>query len=68
MDSQIWRAREKAPWRESSSSSSNERQWQVGTEEQRCEWSPSERMVMGAVENYLENCSDIEVDIEASAR
>ena len=24
-------------------------------EEQRCEWSPSERKVMGAVENYLEN-------------
>ena len=45
----------KTPWRQSSSSSSNERQWQVGTEEQRCEWSPSERKVMGAVENFLEN-------------
>ena len=58
----------KTPWRQSSSSSSNERQWQVGTEEQRCEWSPSERKVMGAVEIFLENCADIKVDIEASAR
>ena len=55
--------REKTLWRESSSSSSIERQWQAEVEEQRCEWSPSERKVMGAVENYLENCADIKVDI-----
>ena len=59
MDSQILRAREKAPWLQSSSPSSKERQWQVGTEEQRYEWSPSERKVMGAVENDLESCADI---------
>ena len=37
-------------------------------EEQRCEWSPSERKVMGAVENYLENSADIKVDIDVLAR
>ena len=62
MDSQIWRAREKAPWRQSSSSS-NERQWQVGMDEQRCEWSSSERKVMRAVENYLESSADVQVDV-----
>ena len=36
-------------------------------EEQRCEWSPSERKVMGAVENYLESCADIKVVIDALA-
>ena len=36
--------------------------------EQRCEWGPSERIGMGAVENYLNNCADIKVDIEALAR
>ena len=42
VDRQMWRAREKAPWRQSSSSASNERQWQVGMEEQLCGWSSSE--------------------------
>ena len=64
MDSQIWRAREKAPWRQSSSSSSNERQWQVGMEEQGCGWSSSERKVMRAVENYLESSAELECLIE----
>ena len=68
VDSQIWRAREKAPWRQCSSSSSNERQWQLGREEQRAEWSLSERRVMGAVEDYLEGSADIQVDIEALER
>ena len=35
----------------------------VGREEQRVEWSSSERKVMGAVENCLENCADIIVDV-----
>ena len=68
MDSQLWRAREKVTWRQSSSSSSIERRWQVGMEEQRGVWSSSERKVIGSVENYLENCADIKVDIEALAR
>ena len=50
VENQIWRAREKAPWRQNSSSSSNERQWPVGMEEQRGAWSSSERKVMRAVE------------------
>ena len=68
VEDQIWRAREKASWHPNLSSSSNERQWQVRREEQRVESSSSERKVMGAVENYLDNCADIKVDIEALAR
>ena len=49
VENQIWRAREKAPWRQSSCSSSIERQWQAEMEEQRSEWSPSVRKVIGAV-------------------
>ena len=63
MDSQVLRAREKAPWRQSSSSSSNERQWQVGMEEQRCAWSSWERKVMRAVDNYLESSADVQVGV-----
>ena len=54
VENQIWRAREKAPWRQNSSSSSNERQWQVGLEEHLLMWSSSEGKVMRAVEKYLE--------------
>ena len=45
---QVWRVREKAPWRQSSASSCSV-------------------VSGGAVENYLENCADIEVDIDALA-
>ena len=68
MDSQVWRAPEKAPWFQSSSSATNERQWQVGMEEQRCEWSSSERKVMRAVENYLASSADIQVDVRVPER
>ena len=62
VENQTWRKREKAPW-QNSSSSSNERQWQVGLEEQRVAWSSSERQVMRAVENYLESSADRRVDV-----
>ena len=40
----------------------------MGREEQRVEWSSSERDVFGAVEDYLESGADIKVDIEALTR
>ena len=40
----------------------------MGLEEQRVAWSSSERKVLGAVEDYLEQCADIKVDIEALER
>ena len=36
---------------------------QVKMEEQRCEWSSSERKVMRAAENYLESSADVQVDV-----
>ena len=47
----------KAPWRQNS--------WQAGLEEQRVARTSSERKVMGAVEDYLEICADVKVDLEA---
>ena len=43
-----------APWRQNSSTSLSGRQWQAGLEE-RVAWSSSDRKVMGAVEDHLEN-------------
>ena len=37
-------------------------------EEQRVAWSSSESKVVEAVEDYLERCADIKVDIEALER
>ena len=62
VDSQIGRAREKAPWRQSSPSSSNERQWQVGMEGH-CARSSPERKLVRAAENYLESSADIQGDV-----
>ena len=58
-----------APWRQNSSAaSSGERQWQEGLEGKRVGWTPSERRVLGAVENYLENCVHMKMDIEVLER
>ena len=57
-----------APWRQNSSASSSEGQWQEGLEEQRVGWSSLDRKVTGAVENYMENCVHTKVDIEALER
>ena len=51
-----------------SSSSSNGRQRQAGLKEQRVSWSSSERKVISAVEDYLERCADMKLDIEALER
>ena len=39
-----------------------------GLEGQRVGWTLEERRVMGAVENYLDNCVHIEMDIEVLER
>ena len=57
-----------APWRQNSSASSSERQWQAGLEEQRVAWSSSERKVVAAMQDYLERCAGIRVDIEVLER
>ena len=54
-----------APWRQSASASASDGWWQEGLEQQRVGWSSVERRVMGAVENYLQNCAHVKVDIEA---
>ena len=56
-----------APWRENSSASSSERQWQEGPEQQSVGWSSFEKRVMEA-ENYMENCVHTKVDIEVLER
>ena len=50
-----------APWRQSSSASASEGWWQEG---QRVGWNLIEKSVLEAVEDYLENCAHVEVDIE----
>ena len=58
-----------APWRQNSSAaSSGERQWKEGLEGKRVGWTPSERRVLGAVENYLENCVHMKMDIVVMER
>ena len=53
-----------APWRQNSSASVSEGWWQEGQEQQRVGWSSVEKRVMEAVEDYLENCANVKVDIE----
>ena len=57
-----------APWRQVSSASSSERQWQEGLEDQRVGWRSLDRKVMGVVENDLKTCVHTKVDIEALER
>ena len=54
-----------APWRQNSSASSSKGWWQEGLEQQRVGWSSVERRVMEAKVDYLENCANTKVDIEA---
>ena len=58
--------RQNALWRQHSSASSSEKQRQEDLEEQ-IGWS-SDRKVMGAVEDYLENCVHTKVDIDVLER
>ena len=54
-----------APWRQNSSASLSSGWWQEGLELQRVGWSSVERRVMEAKVDYLENCANTKVDIEA---
>ena len=49
-------------WQHNSSSSTSGRQWEADLEEQRVAWSSSERKVMAAVEDYLENCAGVKAE------
>ena len=61
--------RPNAPWRQKSSASSSEGHWQEGLEEQRVGWSSRWKdRIMEAVEDYLENCANMKVDIEVLER
>ena len=54
-----------APWRQNSSASLSRGWWQERLEQQRVGWSSVERRVMEAKVDYLENCANTKVDIEA---
>ena len=54
-----------APWRQNSSASLSSGWWQEGLEQQRVGWSSVDRRVMEAKVDYLENCANTKVDIEA---
>ena len=51
-------------WRENSSASATEGWWQEGQERPRVGWSSIEKKVMEAMEDYLENCAHVKVDIK----
>ena len=53
---------------QNSFSSTIGRQWQANLEEQRGVWSFPERKVIAAMEDYLEGCIDIRVEIETLER
>ena len=55
-------------WQQNSSSSTSGRKRQAGLEEQRGVWSLSERKVIAAMEDYLERCTDIRVEIDMLKR
>ena len=50
--------------RQNSSASASEGWWQEGKERQRVGWSSVEKKVVGAVEDYLDNCVHTKVGIE----
>ena len=49
--------------RHNSSASASDGWWQEGLEQQRVGWSSVEKRVMEAVEDYLENCANMKVDM-----
>ena len=50
--------------RQDSSASASEGWWREDEEQPLVGWSPIEKSVMDAVEDYLENCAQVKVDIE----
>ena len=63
-----WDKYKRAPWRQDSSASASDGWRREDQEQLRVSWSPIEQKVMDAVEDYLESCSLITVDIEVVER
>ena len=63
-----WDKYKRAPWRQDSSASAIDGWRREDQEQLRVSWSPIEKKVMDAVEDYLESCSLITVDIEVVER
>ena len=63
-----WDKYKRAPWRQESSASASDG-WRREVQEQLIvSWSPIEKRVMNAVEDYLESCAQVVVDIEVVGR
>ena len=54
----------RTPWRQDSSASASEGWWREDQEQMIVGWSPIEKRVMDAVEDYLESCAQVKVDTE----
>ena len=63
-----WDKYKRAPWRQDSSASAGEGWWREDQEQLIVSWSPVEKRVMGAVEDNLESCAHVKVDIEVVER
>ena len=59
-----WDKYKRAPWRQDSSASAGEGWWREDQEELIVGWCPMEKKVMDAVEDYLESCAHVIVDID----
>ena len=63
-----WDKYKRAPWRQDSSASARDG-WRREVQEQLIfSWSPIEKRVMDAVEDYLESCAQVIVDIDVVER
>ena len=63
-----WDKYKRAPWRQDSSASASDGWRREDQEQLIVGWSPIEKRVMDAVEDYLESCAQIIVDIEVVER
>ena len=63
-----WDKYKRAPWREDSSASASDGWRREDQEQLTVSWSAIEKKVMDAVEDYLESCAQIIVDIEVVER
>ena len=59
-----WDKYKRAPWRQESLASASEGWWREDEEQPIVGWNPIEKRMMDAVENYLEYCAQVKVDIE----
>ena len=58
-----WDKYRRAPWRQDSSASAREGWWREDEEQPTVGWRPKEKRVMDAVDDYLENCAQVKVEI-----